>query len=98
MIYLSGRITGLDREDYLEIFEYYENKLKGKGDVINPAKVLDKLPVLCYHEYMQIALKLLSFCDTIYLLPTWAESKGAREEVQYALDHDYKIISTTDIF
>ena len=75
MIYLSGRISGLDREDYLSIFEHHEKKL---GECVNPAKVMDGLPKMQHHEYMRIALTLLSMCDMIYLIPGWENSAGAR--------------------
>ena len=97
MIYLSGKISGLDRTDYLEIFDYYEKKAQLIGDVINPAKTLDTLPELCYHQYMRLALDMLSMCNTIYLLPNWYESQGAREEVRYAISHNYNIITPQSI-
>ena len=94
MIYLSGKITGLDRDDYLSIFERHEIRTWKDYDtnVINPAAVMDELPGMEHDQYMTIAMTLLKMCDTIYLIPGWEDSKGAKLELMYAIEHDYKIM------
>lgn len=106
MIYLSGKITGKDREDYLSQFAYYEHMYQtdyGHGvwsdevsdvvgaDVINPAKTCDTLPRLLQGEYMNICFTLLRMCDTIILLPDWENSEGAKKELAYAIEHKMNI-------
>lgn len=98
MLYLSGGITGKDREDYMSEFSYYEqrltqertiyndeNQMLEQAKVINPAKVCDCLPPLHHTQYMRICGTLLGMCDTIYMLPNWENSKGAKEELAVAL-------------
>ena len=98
MIYLSGGITGKDREDYMSEFSYYEQRLSSERTyydedkerfepigVVNPAKVCDGLPKLTQQQYMNICMDLLQLCDTIYMLPNWELSDGAKQELSCAL-------------
>jgi hypothetical protein len=41
---------------------------------------------------MDICLRLLDRCDTIYMLDGWQQSKGANREYGYALAKDMMII------
>lgn len=93
-IYISGKITGLKRKDYLRRFKKAENKLFKMGYIpINPAKVNNNLPInTSYDEYMQMSMCMLSFCDNIYMLKNWETSNGAKIEHEYALNNNYKII------
>lgn len=91
-VYISGGITGVS--DYKEHFEYAEKKLKEKGyEVVNPAKINALLPTSCeYEDYMKMSICELSLCDTIYMLKGYQTSKGALRELEYAKEHDYKIL------
>lgn len=92
-VYISGKITGTT--DYRERFEKAEEKLIAQGyDVVNPAKINANLPTICTHDdYMKVCIAELSICDTIYLLRGYGTSKGALEELAYAINHDYTIIA-----
>lgn len=87
MIYLSGKITGKDREDYLSEFDFYEKMYQKVGYVVNPAKTCDTLPVLEQGQYMDICFTLLRLCDVIVMLPNWENSEGAKKELAYAIQH-----------
>jgi len=93
-IYISGRITGLKRPEYLANFAKAEEELKMQGFVVlNPAKVNDTLPAcMTWEEYMEVSMTLLKMCKRIYLLKNWRESKGAKAEWNYATMHDYEVI------
>ena len=87
-IYIYGAITGTD--DYTERFERADRKLRERGEteIINPAKVCASLPgTLTHEEYMKICLAMLSLCDEVYLIPPWTDSKGVRQELEFAIDN-----------
>ena len=92
MIYISGGITNVP--NFMERFNKAENDLISQGyEVVNPAKINANLPKICTHkDYMTVSIALLSICDTIYMLKGYERSKGAMEELRYAVKNGYTII------
>lgn len=84
-VYISGPTTG--HEDYMCNFSAATDLLREQGYIVyNPAAVNSMMPEESnYEEYMAIAMTMLSFCDTIYMLSGWRESTGANREYGYAL-------------
>lgn len=86
--YISGKITGTT--DHENRFTNAEKKLKGmRYNVVNPlrrtAHLVGKhktmgLPPPEWSDYMRECLRTLSWCDTIYMLRGWEDSKGAKLE------------------
>ena len=85
-IYLSGKISGIPRQEYIKCFADAEEKLVKRGyKVCNPTKLLPSKHLWVYHI---IGYKLtllydiwhLLNCDYIYLLDGWMQSRGARIE------------------
>ena len=84
-VYLSGAITGYNRETYMSKFHDAENRFRKKGyAVINPAAVCDELPEMEHAEYMYIALTLLYTAKRIYVIDGENTSKGVKMEIMYA--------------
>lgn len=83
-VYISGPITGHD--DYMCRFGTVTDLLREQGYIVyNPAAVNSMMPEeATYEEYMAIAMTMLSFCDTVYMLRGWEDSKGANREYGYA--------------
>lgn len=80
-IYISGSITK-DIENAPAKFEQAEQrirKLLPEAEVINPMK-LPHEPHSTWEQFMALDLEELSKCDTIWMLPCWKESQGARLE------------------
>lgn len=84
-VYLSGSITGLRRDEYMNKFFDAEKKFREKGySVINPAFVCDELPEMTHGDYMQFALLMLSKAECIYVIDGENISKGVGIELYYA--------------
>jgi hypothetical protein len=84
-IYLSGKITGLDKEVYTRQFERAETFYRTSGfDVINPVKIGEEVlkinPKAEWQDFMIRDLEALKTCTHIALLEGWEESKGAKME------------------
>lgn len=83
-IYISGKITGLDYETALSIFNEAEEFLKLAGyEVVNPMTIEhnhDKT----WESYMKVDLIEMLKCDAVYMLKGWYTSKGARMEFDIA--------------
>lgn len=84
-IYLSGKITGREKEDYSRQFERAETFYKTGGfDVINPVKIGEEVlkinPKAEWQDFMIRDLEALRTCTHIALLEGWEESKGAKME------------------
>lgn len=90
-VYISGPITGT--KGYMKRFADAEADIAAAGYTpINPAKVNAMLPPeLTHADYMATSLAMLSFCDVIYMLPGWKESRGCSIEFEYAYENGITI-------
>lgn len=93
MIYISGKISGLSRPEYMEHFSKAENELKMQGMIpLNPARVCDSMPSgLPWELYMNISIELLCMANKIFILDGWETSQGATIERAYAMASNYEI-------
>lgn len=95
-IYISGGITNVP--DYMEKFKAAEEKLTAQGyDVVNPTKCNVFLPEMTYEEHMEIDMKLLTMCSSIYMLEGWEKSNGACKEYYRAAALGLRIIEETPL-
>ena len=94
-VYISGPMSNLTREQYIDIFTRAEQSLRrhGYNSVVNPIRVwacrwpwLWKILVSLTSEHMAYTLVLLydlwllSRCDLIYKMAGWKDSRGANIE------------------
>ena len=86
-VYISGGMTGIPREQYIELFRRAEESLRAQGyhKIVNPIRVWAcRWPwlykVIGYRLTLLYDLWLLMRCDQIYKLPGWRDSKGANIE------------------
>ena len=84
-VYISGKITGLTKEEYTRNFDRAEQHYRTAGfEVVNPVKIGDKLletnPEPTYEDYMKVDLEALRTCTAIALIAGWETSPGAARE------------------
>ena len=86
-VYISGPMSGLEREQYLEIFWRADQALRDQGyrNIVNPINVWAcRWPwlyrIVGYRLTLLYDLWLLMRCDRIYKLPGWRDSRGANIE------------------
>ena len=86
-VYISGGMTGIPREQYIELFRRAEQSLRAQGyhKIVNPIRVWAcRWPwlykIVGYRLTLLYDLWLLMRCDQIYKLPGWRDSKGANIE------------------
>lgn len=84
LIYLSGKVTGLEPTAVAIKFAKAEKKLKALGyTVFNPTAWIK--PDADWQDAMKLCIAVLPMCDAIALLPDWHESTGAKMEHSTAL-------------
>lgn len=86
-IYISGPITGRDRNVTVEAFANAEAMLIKRGHiVVNPLRIAEQLPEGSdWKDYMAADLPALFGCDAIYQLDGWRGSNGCKLENQAAI-------------
>lgn len=84
-VYLSGKISGLPREEYTRNFARAEQHYLTAGfEVVNPVKIGEALlqlnPAASYEDFMLRDLEALRSCTCIALISGWEDSPGAARE------------------
>lgn len=78
-IYIAGKITGDPK--YRDRFRGEAEKLERMGYIVlNPAELPEGMSKA---EYMRICFAMIDCADTVFLLPGWQDSPGARLELAY---------------
>lgn len=81
--YIAGKITGDDH--YIDKFQRAAIHLRNQGFLVMSPSCL---PFgFDYEDYMKICFSMIDVCDTVFFLPDWTESKGAKREYAHCLEH-----------
>ena len=82
-VFISGRVSGLPYLVAYGNFSNAERTLAAMGyEVVNPMKICKKN--WSWVRCMAKCLWAIIFCQKIYQLPNWQESRGARIEYRWA--------------
>jgi hypothetical protein len=92
LVYISGPVSGATPESIasnLKVFEEAQRLLLSMGcDVFNPALIQGPIDPLkdeaLWQYYMHFCVRALPECDSIFMLPGWQNSKGAKWEHRIA--------------
>lgn len=85
-IYICGPMTGLPEHNY-PAFAAATGALVDAGyDVSSPHEIVITKPhgEPTWHDYMRAAVRMLTHCDAIAVLPGWERSRGALVEIDLA--------------
>lgn len=91
-IYIAGKITGEQRMEMKAKFHFSSQKLTKQGHEPFVPCVLPDYPDVPHEDYLHICYAMIDICDAVYMLSDWQQSKGARQELQYAADHQKEIM------
>ena len=90
-IFISGKITGLPREEVVEKFAKAQAELEALGyTVLNPTILPPE--GFEHSDYMHICKAMIDCCEAVFLLQNWQNSRGARQEKIYAENAGKKIL------
>ena len=82
-VFISGKVSRIEYYVAYQTFANAERTLAAMGyEVVNPMKICKK-----NWNWLRCMVKCLwaiFFCDKIYQLPNWQESRGARIEYKWA--------------
>lgn len=95
-VFISGKITGLDRHIVIENFVKAAIEFRKYGiEVVNPVEIItEDIP---WEEAMRICLAELSKCTHIHQLANWQDSAGALFEWEMAVKLNIERIFIEDL-
>lgn len=89
--YISGPMTDMPDLNF-PAFHAAAARLRAQGvEVVNPAE-LGEHEGWAWADYLRRDIKALADCQTIYLLPGWENSKGARLEHHIARELGLRVV------
>ena len=111
-VFISGPMTDYPNHNF-EIFDELEKHLNSFNiECINPANTARKYfehedffqkdgsvnkESQSFHDMINEELDALKTCDTIYLLPGWEESFGAKNELKIAIENGLNVIQHSNV-
>lgn len=82
-VFISGKVSGIEYYVAYQTFANADRQLSSMGyQVINPMKICRKN--WSWLRCMAKCLWAIMFCDKLYQLDNWQESRGARFEYKWA--------------
>ena len=89
--YISGKITGLPKEDVKTKFGTLATKLQTMGlEVVTPVALVDDSK--SWDETVRSDIKKMMDCDELHMLHNWQDSKGAMLTRDVAIRLGIKVV------
>ena len=95
-VYISGKITGLEKSAVLSKFYASAKALKKDGYTVMSPAVLVLNEGFDHADYMHICYAMIDVCDAVYMQKDWQNSQGAQMERDYAEERQKPIIFEDD--
>ena len=95
-VYIAGKITGLEKAEVFKKFSESKCQLKKQGCIVMSPAVLASNDGFEHSDYMHVCFAMIDVCDAVYMQRDWRDSKGARMELQYAMNCKKKILYEDD--
>ena len=97
-LYITGPMTGIPENNF-PLFHKVAKGLREMGyETVNPAELLPSGLSVEWEDFMREDITHLMKCDGVVLLPGWSRSRGAKIEVQLAMDLNMLIVSVDFFF
>ena len=92
-IYISGKISDLDRGKTIAKFQNAKKRLNVLGyyHISNPMEFCKYKDDKMWENYIVECVAELITCDAIFMLSDWAQSRGARIEYAIAKELEFTI-------
>lgn len=96
-VFISGKMTGLTKEEFKAKFNAAEEKVRAMGyEPFNPStpEWNDTMHEagLSYGDMLILDFKKIQECDALFMLDNWQDSKGATAERAFAAAIGLKIM------
>lgn len=91
-IYIAGKITGEPRMEMKAKFAAVAESMREQGHEPFIPSVLPAYDDVSHADYLHVCFGMIDICEAVYMLADWQQSKGAREELQYAADWQKQIL------
>lgn len=108
LIYVSGKYTGTPEQVLanIRVSELASLKLLNLDwAVLTPHKNTSgyekfekQFPNLDYNFFMDIDVEMLRRCDAIFMLENWVDSRGAKIELDFAIENNIPVFYESDGF
>jgi len=77
-IYISGKISGLEKAEFEAKFKKSQEQLEANGwEVVNPCNVVPAVENPTWLDYMKADIAEMLKCDAIFMQLDWTNSNGA---------------------
>lgn len=90
-LYLAGPMSGLPDFNF-PAFNSKADELRHEGWVVTNPADFPFHEGWEWHQYLRVALRAMTYCDTIYMLRGWQQSRGANLEYEVAVGLGMKVL------
>ena len=80
-VYIAGKITGLEKPDFLKKFYDSSKALRDQGHLTMSPATLALNEGFSHADYLHVCFAMIDVCDAVFVQKDWRDSPGAIMEV-----------------